>query len=321
VTAEKVFKKVDMVLAIGVRFSEVSTAFYSLPQHRHLIQVDINPNNLGRIMKTEVGVNADAGLFMERVLAHADVVARPPDAHLVRQIKHLKDQEYVKNGAVYSKCAADPMAFLRTLRRCTCADALVFVDVTVAEHWAAEVIGITLPRTYFNPTDNQAMGWSIPAAIGAQRTHPGRQTVTVTGDGCFLMSAMEISTAAREGLPVKFFVLDDQAYAFMQKLQRPAYRRTTATILARLDYAALAQGFGVAYQEVLATGDLEGVVRGALAQPGPVLTRVAVDYGKRPVRWIEATKRRYTKELTTEQKIRFMARIGARTLNHHPEND
>ena len=65
------------------------------------------------------------------------------------------------------------------------------------------------------------MGWSIPAALGAQSVHPGRQTVTITGDGCFLMSATEISTAAREGLPVKFFVLDDQAYHYMQELQKP----------------------------------------------------------------------------------------------------
>src|SRR5438876_10107317 len=101
------------------------------------------------------------------------------------------------------------------------------------------------------------MGWSIPAAIGAQRVHPGRQTVTVTVDGCLLMSAMEISTAARECLPVKFFVLDDHAYAFMQVLQKSAYRRTTATMLARLDYAALAQALGVAYQEIRATSELE----------------------------------------------------------------
>ncbi len=94
------------------------------------------------------------------------------------------------------------------------------------------------------------MGWSIPAALGAQRVHPGRQVVTLTGDGCFLMTAMEISTAARECLPVKFFVLDDQAYHYMQALQKQAYKRTTATVLARLDYAALAKGFGVGYLEI-----------------------------------------------------------------------
>src|SRR5207247_4740245 len=122
---------------------------------------------------------------------------------------------------------------------------------------AAITLQTYFPSTYINPTDNQAMGWSIPASLGAQRAFPGRQTVTITGDGCFLMSAMEVSTAAREGLPVKFFVLDDQAYHYMQALQKPAYLQTTATILARLDYPALAHAFGVAYHEIELACDSE----------------------------------------------------------------
>jgi acetolactate synthase-1/2/3 large subunit len=320
-TAEQVFKSVDAVLAIGVRYSEVSTAFYSDPPHRHLIQVDANPHNLGRIMKTEVCVHADAGVFLEQLNDYADLLRRPPDCRLVARIKHQKCEEAKTNAALYAECGADPMAFLLALRRCSCRDALVFVDVTLAEHWAAEVFQTWLPRTYFNPTNNQAMGWSIPAALGAQRVHPDRQTLTITGDGCLLMSAMEISTAARENLPVKFFVLDDQAYGYMQALQKPAYNRTTATILARLDYAALAKALGVAYQEIRSTDDLEPCVRGALETPGPVLTRVITDYRKRPVRWIDAVKKRFTKELTTEQKVRFAARLGIRKLDLAREND
>ena len=56
------------------------------------------------------------------------------------------------------------MLFYLALRKATCADALVFVDVTASEHWAAEAFTTTQPRTYFNPTDNQSMGWSIAAA-------------------------------------------------------------------------------------------------------------------------------------------------------------
>src|SRR5262249_13398719 len=130
----------------------------------------------------------------------------------------------------------------RALRCALPEDGLLFVDVTVSEHLAAEGYLTCHPRTYFCPTDNQSMGWSIPAALGAQAAFPGRAVATLTGDGCFLMSAMEISTAARAGLPVKFFILDDQAYQYMQVLQKPAYLRTTATTLARLDYAALAKG-------------------------------------------------------------------------------
>jgi acetolactate synthase-1/2/3 large subunit len=318
--AEHAFKSVDLVLAIGVRYSEVSTAFYSIPPHKYQIQVDANACNLGAVVKCDVCVHADAGVFLSQLLAHADEVRRPPDCSLPASIQKWKAEDARENAKCYARCGVDPMAFLLGLRKATCADALVFVDVLAAEHWAAEAFTVCQPRTYFNPTDNQAMGWSIPAALGAQRVHLGRQVVTVTGDGCLLMTAMELSTAAREGLPVKFFVLDDQAYHYMQALQKQAYRRTTATILARLDYAALAQALGLTYMEI-AGADLCGVLRAALDHPGPVLTRVVTDYGPRPIRWIDAAKARFTKELTAQQKARFAARLGSRALNHHPQND
>jgi acetolactate synthase-1/2/3 large subunit len=320
-TAEQAFQSVDVVLAIGVRYSEVSTAFYSIPAHRHHIHVDANACNLGRIVKSDVTVHADAGVFLTKLLECGPQLCRPADAALVGRIRQWKGDDARENARCYARCGLDPMAFILALRRVACRDAQVFVDVSAAEHWAAEAFTVVQPRTYFNPTDNQAMGWSIPAALGAQRVHLGRQTITITGDGCLLMSAMEISTAAREGLPVKFFVLDDQTYHYMQALQLQAYRRTTATVLARLDYAALAKGFGVGYREIEAPQELDCGIRAALEEPGPVLVRVAIDYGKRPLRWLEAAKARYTKELTTEQKVRFVARLGARALDPHPRND
>jgi acetolactate synthase-1/2/3 large subunit len=319
--AENAFKHVDLVLAIGVRYSEVSTAFYAIPKTKFLIHVDANPHNLGQVVKADVCVCADAGVFLSRLLGLSGEICRQPDAALVERIRKGKAEDAKENARRYARCGVDPMAFVLALRAATCADALTFVDVTMTEHWAAEAYLVRQPRTYFNPTDNQSMGWSIPAALGAQRAFPGRQVVTLTGDGCFLMTAMEISTAAREGLPVKFFVLDDQAYHYMQALQKAAYRRTTATILAHLDYAALAKGFGVAYAEVLGPADLECSLRAALDYPGPVLVRVVTDYGQRPLRWLEAARGRFTEELSTEQKVRFLARLGSRALDIRPMND
>jgi acetolactate synthase-1/2/3 large subunit len=135
------------------------------------------------------------------------------------------------------------------------------------------------------------------------------------------MSAMEISTAGRECLPVKFFVLDDHAYHYMQMLQHSAYLRTTATMLARMDYESLARGFGVAYLEIKTDDRLEDHVRAAIDYPGPVLVRVVTDYRERKIRWIEAIRHRYIKELTTAQKARFLARIGSRALSFHKAND
>jgi acetolactate synthase-1/2/3 large subunit len=319
-TAEQIFKKVDVVLAIGVRYSEVSTGFYSIPQH-HVIQVDINPKNLGRVVRPDVCVHADAGMFLDQLQAHADVVRRPPDAKLVEQIHKLRCEDLQCYQEQYTACGTDPMALILALRRNTCADALLYVDVTLSQYWATEAFTTVLPRTFFNPTNNQAMGWSIPAALGGQRAFPGRQVVTITGDGCFLMSAMELATAARECLPVKVFVLDDDAYHYMQVLQQAAYKRTTATVLPRLDYAALAQGWGVGYHEINGNCNLDVEVRNVLCQPGPVLVRVVTDYTKRPVRWISAAKSRFTKELTTDQKVRFAARLASRQFDRKPQND
>ena len=198
---------------------------------------------------------------------------------------------------------------------------MVFVDVTLSEHLAAEAITVTKPRTYFNPADNQAMGWSIPAAIGAQRVKSDKKVVTITGDGCFMMTAMEISTAGREHLPVKFFVFDDQAYQYMQRLQKAAYLRTTATILARMDYSAFAQAMGVSYLEIDSTSKLETYIQAALDYDGPVLVRVIVDYRDRKVRWIDAVAQRYFREMTNAQRTRFFARIGSRAIQFQQPND
>jgi acetolactate synthase-1/2/3 large subunit len=88
-----------------------------------------------------------------------------------------------------------------------------------------------------------------------------------------------------------------------------------------MDYAALAKGFGVAYNEIACPAELDAGIRAALCHPGPVLTRVVADYGKRPIRWIDAASRQFMRELCPDQKIRFLARIGSRALHPHQPND
>lgn len=319
--AEKTFEQVDTVLAIGVRYSEVSTANDSMPQSATLVHVDINPSNLNRNMPTCVAVNADAGLFLGRLLGDANHIARPVDPGLARAIHVRRQEDRAEFRRERITGAVDPMLFLVHLRRALGVDDLIFVDVTTATHWAAEAVEVAGPRRYFTPANNQSMGWAIPAAIGAQRVRPECRVASVVGDGCFLMSGLEASTAAREGLPVKFFVLDDGSYHYMQMLQRPTYRRTTATEIARLDYASLARGLGLAYNQIGRNEDLAAGVSRAICAPGPVLTRICISYEGREVRWLKALKGSYIDELSTEQKARMLGRIAARSLNRRPDND
>jgi acetolactate synthase-1/2/3 large subunit len=319
--AERAFQNVDLVLAVGVRYSEVSTANYAVPRDKRLIHVDANPANLGRNLPAEIKLCADARLFFDRLVADAPAIRRPPDPGLVKAIYEGRALDVRENTRVQITSAVDPMIFLTELRRALGPEELIFVDVTASTHWASEAMMVDGPRRYFTPANNQSMGWAIPAAIGAQRVRPDRMVVSVTGDGCFLMGAMELSTAARAGLPVRVFVLDDGTYHYMQMLQEPVYRRTTATEIARINYAAFAAGVGVGYNEIVQNADVPcGIVR-ALSFPGPILTRVVIGYEGRELRWLSALKSTYFRKLPNDQKVRLAARIGVRSLDHQPDCD
>ena len=319
--AERAFKDVDTVLAIGVKYSEVSTANYAIPRHDCVIHVDANPQNLGRNVPANVKLCADAGLFFNRLLADSAALQRPACPPLWKKIKAGRDLDHRENVQPKIECGVDPMFFLTQLRCALGPDELIFVDVTASTHWASEAMEVPGPRRYFTPANNQSMGWAIPAAIGAQQVRSDRQVVCVTGDGCFLMSAIEMSTAARACLPVKFFVFDDGAYHYMQMLQEPVFRRTTATEIAQINYFALAHGLGLGYNEIPNNADVPGGLLRTLSMPGPVLTRVLISYEGREIRWLNALKSTYLKRLTTEQKVRMASRVGVRSLSRTDDND
>jgi acetolactate synthase-1/2/3 large subunit len=319
--AEAAFMDVDLVLAVGVRYSEVSTANFAIPKHDALIHVDINPSNLGRNVHAQVALCSDSRMFLDRLLYDGEAVRRAPCPPLWQRIAHWRQIDRCEAATVRAHPCVDPMFFLSRLRAALGPDELIFVDVTAATHWASETIEVPGPRRYFTPADNQSMGWAIPAAIGAQRVRPDRQVACVTGDGCFLMSAIETSTAVRACLPVKFFVLDDGAYHYMQMLQEPVYRRTTATELARIDFAAFAQSMGLTFNLIADNADAQSGIERALATPGPVLTRVIVSYEGRELRWLNALRSQYVRKLPNSQKARLAARIGVRTLTPKDDND
>ena len=130
-----------------------------------------------------------------------------------------------------------------------------------------------------------------------------------------------MSTAVRESLPVKFFILDDGAYHYMQELQESAYRRTTATHLAKVDYRHFAMALGLEYREITCDAFLDGSVAEALSLCCPTLIRVTTDYGNRSCRWIDTVRGRYIDELATKQKVRFLGRIAGRTVALRKDND
>lgn len=120
------------------------------------------------------------------------------------------------------------------------------------------------------------MGIAVPAAVAAGLRCPGRQIITLVGDGGFLMTGSELATALQYGLPVKIFVADNGSYGTIRLHQERQYPgRPSATELLNPNFAQLAKAYGARGLMIETIDEAREVVEQALAEPGPVVVSVS----------------------------------------------
>lgn len=144
----------------------------------------------------------------------------------------------------------------------------------VAQHWRFDH-----PRNHLTSGALGAMGFGLPAAIGAQMVKPEAQVICVSGDGSFLMNVQELATVARYRLPVKIVLLDNQALGMVRQWQELFFERRYSEIdlSDNPDFCALALAFGLQTMKVDRATDVEAALQALLAAPGPMLLHVAID--------------------------------------------
>jgi acetolactate synthase-1/2/3 large subunit len=134
------------------------------------------------------------------------------------------------------------------------------------------------PRTQAGPISG-AMGYGAPGAIGAQLARPASPVVAFVGDGSFLMSAMELATAAEENVPIKLIVCDNAAHGSILSGQAGRYGAEGVfhTRLKSPDFGALGRAFGLPAWRVERTADFASAFEAALKHPGPALLHLLTD--------------------------------------------
>ena len=158
-------------------------------------------------------------------------------------------------------------------------DAIVACDVGQHQMWVAQHWAFDHPRKHLTSGALGAMGFGLPAAIGAQMQDPSAQVICVSGDGSFLMNVQELATLKRCGLPVKIVLLDNQALGMVRQWQELFFERRYSEIdlSDNPDFAAVARAFGIEALQVDRAGHVEDALRALLAAPGPALLHVAID--------------------------------------------
>lgn len=316
--ARHAFADCDVLLAIGTRFAEIATGSFGVRVPERLIHIDINPQVFNANYPARVAIAGDARVVLPQLLEalRAAMPAAPVNKALQQRIaadKVAYRQTWYDHD---SKGRVNPARFFDALRAASPAEAVTVVDDGNHTYLTAELMPILSARSAILPTDFNAMGYSVPAAIGAKLARPEVPVNCIVGDGCFRMTCMEIITATQNRLGMVYYVFCDGELSQIAQTQEIPYNRKPCTILAPVRIDGVAHAVGAAYFKIAGDADLEGQIAAAntVAAAGqPVIVEVRIDYSKRTA-FTEGVVKTNFKRFSLSEKARAVTRALMRRV-------
>jgi acetolactate synthase I/II/III large subunit len=298
--ANEAARNCDVLLALGTRFDDRASsawlpgATYNIPPTR-LIQVDIDPQELGRNYPVTLGLLADARQVLRQMRALLESKggkssAAPEWRRDIGEWKRVWDAErspYHASDAVPIR----PERLVSDLGKVLPEDAIVLSDVGVHHNWLVQELPIRRPRSFLQAWGFGGMGFGVCGAVGAKLAAPDRPVVSVCGDGGFLMTPHILLTAVEYNLPAVWVVWNNHGYVAIRDLQLGFFGgRTIATSFEieetkepfSADFVMLARSMGADGTLVERPSDFAPALESALASGRPTLIEVKVDREIRP---------------------------------------
>ena len=269
----------DVVLAVGTRFVDPATARWGLGPERTVIQLDIDPEEIGRNYPVAVGIEADAKTGLG---ALADLVERqgtPLSSRGTDELEALK-----RRGAARARAVGPQADYALAIRDAVPDDAIVVTEMTQVGYWANLAFPVYEPRTYVTPGYQGTLGYGFPTALGAKVAHPDRVVLSINGDGGFGFCLNELSTMVRHGIAAVVVVFTDDAFGNVKRIQQEQFGgRTIASDLLNPDYLALAAAFGLSGRKAETPEKLRTAIEESVRANEPTL--IAVPLGPVPNPW------------------------------------
>jgi pyruvate dehydrogenase (quinone) len=269
----RAMEQCEALLMLGTDFPY--RQFY--PAEAAVLQVDSRGEQIGRRTRVDVPlvgtVKDTVEALLPRLTAKADV------DHLEQMRKHYaKARKQLDELAVNdrNRTPMHPQFVARTIDRLAAADAVFLADTGTPVVWAARYLRMNGRRRLVGSFTHATMANALPQAIGVQASSPGRQVITLSGDGGLAMLLGELLTLRQQQLPVKIVVFSNGALSFVELEMKAAGFVNYGTTLENPDFAALAQALGMHGQRVERPDDLEAALQTAFAHDGPALVEAIV---------------------------------------------
>lgn len=269
----------DLVIAVGTRLSPRGVQLEVMPT---LIQIDIDPSEIGRRFDAEVGIIGDARQCLSAILSKLETVSidtgtRNEDVLALR--KKFKDE--------VERLAPRQLSIIDSIRNALHDDAIVVQGETNIGHWSSVAFTVGQPKTYLASSYFGTLGYSYPTALGCQAAFPGRQVIALCGDGGFMYSPQELSTAMTYGLNVVAVVFNNGSFGSSKWDQEKAFSgRYIGTDLVNPDFVVLAESFGAVGVRTNAEG-IGDAIKDAFSRNSPVVVDVEIENMMPPFQIVE----------------------------------
>ncbi|MCA3209331.1 ubiquinone-dependent pyruvate dehydrogenase [Cupriavidus sp.] len=264
----------DTLVMLGTDFPY--RQFY--PEGARVVQVDVRPENLGRRTRLDLGLVGDVAATLDalqpRLTAQADTAFLDASLHHYRNArKQLDDLATGDSG----RRPIHPQYLARLISEQAAEDAVFTFDVGTPTIWAARYLRMNGQRRLIGSLAHGSMANAMPQAIGAQSAFPGRQVISMSGDGGFAMLMGDFLTLVQQGLPVKVAIFNNSVLGFVALEMKASGFLESGTSLQNPDFAAMARAIGVHAQRVEDPLLLPEAVATMLAHDGPALLDVVTN--------------------------------------------
>ncbi len=268
-------KDCDTLVMLGTDFPY--RQFY--PEHAKVVQIDLDPARLGRRTPLTLGLVGDIKPTLEALLPLLE--SKTEHSHLDRSVEHYRTarkglDELATEGR--GKAPIHPQYLARLVSELAADDAVFTCDVGTPTVWAARYLQMNGRRRLLGSFVHGSMANAMVQAIGAQAAYPGRQIVSLCGDGGFAMLMGDFITLSQQKLPVKIVIFNNGVLGFVDLEMKASGFLETGTDLQNPNFAKMAEAMGVLGIRVEQPGDIEAALRQAFAHDGPVLVDVVTNH-------------------------------------------
>ena len=263
----------DLLICCGARFDDRATGrLDSFAKGARIIHMDADGAEIGKLRAADVALHGDIADALARLDPGYLDIEPWRDVSRERKARHAFRYDAPGNG-VYAP------AMLKQLSEAAGDDFVAACDVGQHQMWVAQHCRFARPEAHLTSAGLGAMGYGLPAGIGAAMERPDSKVVTITGDGSIMMNIQELATARRYGVPIRILLLDNASLGLVRQWQEYFFDQNFSEIdlYDNPDFAEVAHAFGIEAFTVHSRDEVPAAIDRLLNARGPILAHVLID--------------------------------------------